>query len=177
FSALPPPAIRTPVYLVCTLETVSPTAPTAISLPTIEELVRMFSKKGARLFAVGVIFVVTALGGIGADADRQEKAKPGDHKALRDTANKKFRDGNYKDAYEGLRKLALDPDNDPKLVGQDLTTAITCLQYLGRVDEVDAFREGVITRHAKNWRLLETAALSFRQTERYGYIVAGEFSR
>jgi uncharacterized protein YfaS (alpha-2-macroglobulin family) len=91
---------------------------------------------------------------------------------------KAHRDGNYKDAYEGLRKLALDPKDDPKLVGKDLTTAISCLEQLGRVDEIDAFREGVIQAHAKNWRLLETAAQSYVLSNQHqGFIVAGEFSR
>src|SRR5262249_41067271 len=85
--------------------------------------------------------------------------------------------GNYKDAYDGLRKLALDPADDPALVGQDLTTAIQCLQNLGRVDEVDAFREGVIAAHKDNWRLLETAAASCANGEHFGFIVAGQFYR
>ena len=55
-----------------------------------------------------------------------------------------FRQGNYKDAYDGYRTLALDPKDDPKQVGQDLSNAIQCLAQLGRVDEIDDFREAVI---------------------------------
>src|SRR5262245_1622423 len=54
---------------------------------------------------------------------------------------KAYNDGNYKVAYDGLRKLALDPKNDPKLVGGDLSLAIQSLQNLGRTDEIDTFRE------------------------------------
>src|SRR5258708_1752367 len=85
--------------------------------------------------------------------------------------------GNFKDAYEGLRKIALDPKNDPMKVGKDLTQAILCLQRLGRVDEIDAFREAVIDVHKDNWRLLATAARTFTDGEHYGYIVAGKFNR
>src|ERR1700719_4658480 len=85
--------------------------------------------------------------------------------------------GNFKDAYEGLRKIALDPKNDPMKVGKDLTQAIICLQRLGRVDEVDAFREAVIDAHKDNWRLLSTAARTYVDGEHYGYIVAGKFNR
>src|SRR5262249_33431181 len=63
---------------------------------------------------------------------------------------KTYQAGNFKDAYEGLRKLALDPKDDPLKVSADLTTAINCLQRLGRVDEIDEFREGVITAHKDN---------------------------
>jgi alpha-2-macroglobulin len=97
----------------------------------------------------------------------------------RDTLMKTFQAGNFKDAYEGLRKLALDPKDDPAKVGQDLTTAITCLQRLGRSDEIDDVREAVIDAHKGNWRLLETAAESYvsNQMEHYGFIVAGKFHR
>src|SRR5262249_45739244 len=44
-------------------------------------------------------------------------------------------------------------------------------------DEVDDFREAVVAAHAKNWRLLHRAAVSFLRGERYGYIVAGKFYR
>jgi uncharacterized protein YfaS (alpha-2-macroglobulin family) len=86
-------------------------------------------------------------------------------------------DGNYKDAYDGLRKLALNPDDDPKQAGADLELAIQCLRNLGRVDEIDAFRAGVIDVHKKNWRLLHTAARTFLHGDHYGFIVAGEFHR
>ena len=54
-----------------------------------------------------------------------------------------YNQGNFKDAYEGFRKLALDPQNDPRLVGDDLNMAVQCLQQLNRVDEIDALLEDV----------------------------------
>src|SRR5262249_23669073 len=55
--------------------------------------------------------------------------------------NKTMKAGNFKETYEGLRKLALDPQNDKMLVGADLDQALNCLQRLGRFDEMDEFRE------------------------------------
>src|ERR1700693_1784737 len=76
----------------------------------------------------------------------------------REELQKTYRDGNYKDAYEGLRKLALDPKDDPLKVSQDLDTGIDALSHLGRVDEIDEFREVCVKVHGNNWRLLQTAA-------------------
>jgi uncharacterized protein YfaS (alpha-2-macroglobulin family) len=87
------------------------------------------------------------------------------------------KNGNYRDAYNGLRQLALDPTTDRLQVGQDLTVAIDCLRRLGRADEIDDFREAVIAAHPKNWRLLETAARSYADGEHFGFIVAGKFYR
>jgi len=90
---------------------------------------------------------------------------------------KLMRDGNWKEAYDILSKLAVDQADDPKLVGQDLNNAINCLRRLNRVSETDAFREKVIAAHAGNWRLLQTAAQSYLSVQHYGSIVAGEFQR
>src|SRR5438046_362305 len=91
----------------------------------------------------------------------------------RDDLIKAHKDGNYKDAYEGLRKLALDPSkSEPKKVGEDLNLGIDCLRRLGRVDEIDEFRESTVAVHKDNWRLLHTAAMSFNNVDRYGFIVA-----
>ena len=90
---------------------------------------------------------------------------------------KTFTDGNYKDAYEGFRKLALDPGDDPRLVGHDMDMAIQSLRNLGDLDQVDAFREEVIGVHGQNWRLLQSAAESYLNVEHYGFIVAGKFER
>jgi uncharacterized protein YfaS (alpha-2-macroglobulin family) len=95
----------------------------------------------------------------------------------RESAVKAMRAGNYKDAYEAFRRLALDPAEDPLRVGSDLENAVGCLQRLGRSDELDEFREKVIAAHPKNWRLLETAARSYANTEHFGFIVAGKFYR
>ena len=97
---------------------------------------------------------------------------PGDRRAQQE-----FQSGNFKAAYERLRKLTLAPDAPPKQVGPDLRTATQCLERLGRDDEIDAYREAVIKVHRRNWRLLCAAAENYLEVEHYGYIVAGRFER
>jgi uncharacterized protein YfaS (alpha-2-macroglobulin family) len=92
-------------------------------------------------------------------------------------AMKLVRDGNWKDGYDALRKIALDPKADPIAVSTDLNTGIQCLANLGRVDEIDEFRESIVAVHKKNWRLLQTAAQSFANVQHQGFIVAGKFYR
>lgn len=124
---------------------------------------------------LGVLSVaLTALIAVAWMATAADKSDPKErHEALMKT----YKDGNYKDAYEGLRKHAVDPKTDPVQVTQDLTTCISCLQQLGRVEEIDEFREAVVTAHSKQWKVLHAVALSYTRTERYGYIVAGTFYR
>jgi uncharacterized protein YfaS (alpha-2-macroglobulin family) len=122
--------------------------------------------------ALGVLLTVAGLAAW-AVADKPSAA------SQREAAMKQFQAGNWKDAYEGLRKLALDPRAEPREVGKLLETGVVCLQRLGRSDEIDEYREAVIAIHKDNWRLLETAAQSYAspEVEHYGYIVAGKFYR
>ncbi len=99
---------------------------------------------------------------------------PGD----RERFDKLFAQGNFKDAYEGYRVLALDPKTEPNRVGTDLGRAVECLWKLGRIDEIDAFREAVVAVHPGNWRLLQAAAESYlNDPQHFGFIVAGKFHR
>jgi uncharacterized protein YfaS (alpha-2-macroglobulin family) len=132
----------------------------------------MRGKWRVAVLGVGLTFAVAAVWLAAAD-----RASP---QQRRDRLLKTFQAGNWKDAYDGLRKLALDPKNDGPEVGSDLSTAITCLQQLGRIDEVDEFREAVIAAHPKNWRLLDTAAQTYATNDYWmhaGTIVAGKFYR
>ncbi|HUY36157.1 MAG TPA: MG2 domain-containing protein [Pirellulales bacterium] len=95
----------------------------------------------------------------------------------RAAAQKLFDEGNFKDAYEGFRKLALDAADEPRQVGHDLRMATDSLKKLGRPNEIDAFREQAIALHARNWRLLQAAAENYLSVEHYGGIVAGKFER
>ena len=51
------------------------------------------------------------------------------------------------------RKLALDPNDEPRLAGDDLNMAVACLLPLARAEEIDDFREAVVDVHKNNWRL------------------------
>lgn len=95
----------------------------------------------------------------------------------RGRADAALKAGNYRDAWELYRKLALDPQDDPKLVGRDVERGVQTLKRLAREDEVDVFREAIIAAHAKNWRLLRAAALSLSSDMHYGSLVAGDFHR
>ena len=95
----------------------------------------------------------------------------------RTKAHKLSRDGNFKEGYAIFSKLALEAGTDKKKVGSDLSMAISALQRLNRRNEIDAFREKVITVHKANWRLLWTAAQSVQNGTHYGYIISGEFHR
>ena len=103
--------------------------------------------------------------------------EPASHDAVRQRLQKSFQAGNFKDAYEGLRELTLNPNADPRQVGGDLQLAIQALQRLNRVGEIDAFREAVIAAHKQNWRLLWTAAQTYLQVQHQGFIIAGKFER
>ncbi len=99
------------------------------------------------------------------------------HTEQRAQAQKLFKQGNWKEALAVFRKLCLETDNDPKLVSQDLHSTAQCYQRLGRQNELDAFREAVIKRHANNWRLLYGAAQNYLSYNHWGFIVAGKFRR
>ena len=124
-----------------------------------------------RLIIVGLgVFTVLVLGGSRADS----VAEPGDRERFEALLKK----GNFKDAYEGYRSLALDPKTDPKLLGADLKQAMQCLRKLGRIDEIDALYETTIASHPGNWRLLQTVAESYlNDFGNRGFIVAGKFYR
>ena len=62
-------------------------------------------------------------------------------------------------------------------MGADFTQAWQCLRQLGRLDELDRFREEVLERHGDNWRLLRDVARSYSQNTHWGYMIAGVFHR
>lgn len=95
----------------------------------------------------------------------------------RDDLKKQFDSGNFKVAYDGYRKLVLDPKTDAKHVAGDLGLAVQSLRNLGRVTEFDELVEGAIKAHEKNWRLLREVASQYRSIEQWGFIVAGKFER
>src|SRR5262245_50853806 len=64
--------------------------------------------------------------------------------ALRARAQKLKTDGNFREAYDAFRRLCLDPGAGAALVSQDLTSAVECLNNLGRIQEFDDLVEKTI---------------------------------
>ncbi|MEN6407992.1 MAG: hypothetical protein ABFC77_16175, partial [Thermoguttaceae bacterium] len=95
----------------------------------------------------------------------------------REAALAAYNQGNFMDAYEDYRRLTLDRQADPTLVGADLNMAVLCLQRLGRVQDIDGLLEDAVRAHQGNWRLLSNAAQNYARIPHQGLIVAGEFRR
>ncbi|MBI2477390.1 MAG: alpha-2-macroglobulin [Planctomycetia bacterium] len=95
----------------------------------------------------------------------------------RKTVEQLFRDGNYQEAYVGLRQRCLDPATEQREVVSDLQLAVQSLQQLGRIDGIDELIESTIAAHRQNWRLLLTAAQQYQSLTPYGFVIAGEFER
>jgi len=126
--------------------------------------------KRTRFLGLLVILFLIAL--VAMDARGQKKAMP-----EREAVRQRMKDGNWKEAYDGFARLALNPADDPAQVADDMKNAIQCLRRLGRVDEFDEFIEKVIAAHQNNWRLLMAAAQGYMNIDHHGFIIAGKFTR
>ena len=93
----------------------------------------MIGKRGASLVGISLAFAVAAFWLIAADPAAPQR---------RDALMKTYQAGNFKDAYDRLRKQTLSPDADPKLVGPDLQLATQCLMQLGRDPEIEPAQVG-----------------------------------
>ena len=94
-----------------------------------------------------------------------------------DSLLKLQKEGNYKDAYDGLRKFVFAKESASRDLPKAYDAAITCLRQLNRVDEIDAFREQAVKTHPTDWRLLSAVGQSYLAVEHYGYMIGGEFHR
>ncbi|HHH76395.1 MAG TPA: hypothetical protein ENL03_05160, partial [Phycisphaerae bacterium] len=113
----------------------------------------------------GLISTTITYAEVAGGADGREKAK------------KLHAEGNYNEAYDLYSALSLDAKTDEKLVAGDYRQAYSSLHQLGRINEVDAFREKVVKVHATNWRLLWEVASTYMNGTHYGYMISGEFYR
>ena len=73
-------------------------------------------------------------------------AAPEDDANLHEQGLQLFRAGNYKEALERFRPMALDAGTDKLLVDQSLRLAVHCLNNLGRISEVDQLIEDSVPR-------------------------------
>ena len=84
-------------------------------------------------------------------------------------------DGNVNEALTIYKALLLNPEVHPKEAGQDLHSAISCLQQLRRIHEVDEMRNAAITFRKNQPEFLLQAAASLENGPHYGRILSGEF--
>jgi uncharacterized protein YfaS (alpha-2-macroglobulin family) len=94
-----------------------------------------------------------------------------------DEAHRLLADGNFQEAYDLLRRAVLSRDTRGGQVTQDFDAALTCLQQLNRMQEIDDFREQAVDAHAEDWRTLAAAARSYTTVTHYGAMIAGQFER
>ena len=127
-------------------------------------------------FWFNLLSVVSAVAAVVLSLNPSAEAASDDAEA-RKQMNEAFQQGNFKDAYEGFRKLVLDPQDDSRQVGGDLSMAIQCLGRLNRIAECDALLEDAVKVHKDNWRLLAAAAQQYMNDPHWGFIVAGKFER
>ena len=73
-----------------------------------------------------IVPLVLVLGAVGSGLSSPAPVRQEDRSLLQKT----MQDGNYREAYEGFRALALSADTDPRMVGNDLQSAVQCLQHL-----------------------------------------------
>ncbi len=104
---------------------------------------------------------------------RGEAPGPGDLRMF----ERQFQDGNFLEAYTGLRNLCLRPTTPAADVPRALRTGVQCLQRLGRIGEIDEFLAGTVKAHAKNWRLLLAAAEEYEALPHQGSLIADKFQR
>jgi uncharacterized protein YfaS (alpha-2-macroglobulin family) len=129
----------------------------------------MFGKIRAQLAGLALLCAMAGLY-LGA-------ADPATPAQRRERADKAYKQGNFKVAYDDYRQLILDKAADRERVSQDFLQAINCLQNLGRISETDDLREEAVRLHGNNWKLLRTAATSLGMTPHFGYLIAGKFER
>lgn len=97
----------------------------------------------------------------------------------RDNAARLYKEGNFAEASELYRALALDEANTDKDLPNDFTSAVNCLNRLGQTKDFDDFFEAVVDAHDQNPRLLAAAGkmLTEGQVPSWGFLIGGEFER
>ncbi|WP_437193024.1 alpha-2-macroglobulin family protein [Planctomicrobium sp. SH527] len=92
-------------------------------------------------------------------------------------ARQNFDDGNFRDAYQTYRHLSLTPGSAGAESGEHLSMAVSCLQQLQRLGEIDKLLQEFVAIDNTDWRRLWKAATVLDSVPHFGVIVAGEFVR
>lgn len=92
-------------------------------------------------------------------------------------AGKLSREGNWKDAYQLFRSVALSSDASDEVAARALQDGVNALRSLNRIKESDEFIEKTIDSHKSGWRTLYAAAQIYMNIEHYGFMIGGEFER
>jgi uncharacterized protein YfaS (alpha-2-macroglobulin family) len=115
-----------------------------------------------------------------ADREREQKlqAKQASQAKQVASTDKLLRDGNWKEALTAASQVLFEnAAATPQEVAVALEQAVTSLQQLGRLEELDDVLERAVTKHAQNWRLLQVAGTAYLQNQHQGYILSGKFTR
>ena len=96
---------------------------------------------------------------------------------LRARSEKLMNDGNFREAYDGFRRLCLDPsDGGAGEPGPDQRRAVP--ESPRPLQEFDELVESTIAAHKENWRLLQTAAQQYLERSASGLIGSpGKYER
>ena len=95
----------------------------------------------------------------------------------RGRADKLFADGNYREALEVYRSLALNAENTSSQLSHDITQVDNCYRNLQRDSEIDAYLDDAEKVHEKNWRGLKAIGQEWIISQHYGFVIAGKFNR
>ncbi len=92
-------------------------------------------------------------------------------------AKKLLDDGNYQEALAAFQKILDDDSTSTEQLVSSFQFALNCYARLNRSDEIDGFRETVVSRDNAPWQLLAATAYSYYRQPHYGYEIAGKFHR
>lgn len=107
----------------------------------------------------------------------QSSAEPPTIPDQREQAQKLFNEGNFKEALDLFRQLALDSKNTGSQLPSDITQVVQCYQNLQLHHEIDGFLDQAEQAHSTHWMALKTIGLMWNNSQHYGVLVAGKFHR
>lgn len=85
--------------------------------------------------------------------------------------------GNFAEAYVVFQQLLKESNESGQATTGDLRSAVSCLQQLNRVNEVDELLESTARIHADHWQVLAAVAQQYQNIDHYGFMIGGEFER